>query len=68
MLSDGLVTTQTGTRPVGDGVQEVSICVHSDTPVSHQPFTFSLCSFISQGAVEVAKLVKRLVDESNGAK
>jgi len=35
--------------PLGKGVKEVSICCHSDTP----------------GAVEVARLVKKLVDESN---
>lgn len=33
MLSEGLVTTLGGTLPIGDGVTEVSICVHSDTPV-----------------------------------
>lgn len=34
MLSDGLVTTLGSRLPIGDGVTEVSICVHSDTPVS----------------------------------
>ena len=33
MLDEGLVTTSAGTLPIGDGVREVSICVHSDTPV-----------------------------------
>lgn len=33
MLNEGLVTTSAGTLPIGDGVREVSICVHSDTPV-----------------------------------
>ncbi|KAH8111825.1 lactam utilization protein lamb [Phellopilus nigrolimitatus] len=49
MLAEGLVTTKSGTLPIGEGVEEVSICVHSDTP----------------GAVEIAQTVKRLVDESN---
>ncbi|TFK46283.1 lactam utilization protein lamb [Heliocybe sulcata] len=43
------VTTTAGTIPFPDGVDEVSICVHSDTP----------------GAVEIAKLVKGMVDDSN---
>ncbi|PAV19385.1 hypothetical protein PNOK_0431900 [Pyrrhoderma noxium] len=49
MLSDGLITTKNGTMPIAEGIQEISICVHSDTP----------------GALEIAKLVKRLVDSSN---
>ncbi|KAK7690309.1 hypothetical protein QCA50_006966 [Cerrena zonata] len=49
ILSEGLVTTKTGIVPLGQGVTDVSICVHSDSP----------------GAVEIAQLVKRLVDESN---
>jgi len=49
VLSEGLVTTTAGTLPIGKGVHDVSICVHSDTP----------------GSVEIAQLVKRLVDESN---
>ncbi|KIJ25833.1 hypothetical protein M422DRAFT_38449 [Sphaerobolus stellatus SS14] len=44
------VTCNNGTYlPLGKNVTEVSICCHSDTP----------------GAVEVAKIVKSLVDESN---
>ncbi|KAJ7155222.1 lactam utilization protein lamb [Mycena filopes] len=44
------VTTNTGAfLPLGDNLMEVSICCHSDTP----------------GAVENAKLVKTLVDQSN---
>ena len=34
MLTEGLVTTQAGTVHIGHDVSEVSICVHSDTPVS----------------------------------
>ncbi|KAH8094907.1 lactam utilization protein lamb [Cristinia sonorae] len=49
VLSEGLVTTTAGTLPIGEGVDDVSICVHSDTP----------------GSVEIAKTVKSLVDESN---
>ncbi|KAI5119240.1 hypothetical protein M0805_008791 [Coniferiporia weirii] len=49
MLTEGLVTTKGGTTPIGEGVEEVSICVHSDTP----------------GSVEIARTVKRLVDENN---
>lgn len=33
ILSDGLVTTKAGTIPIGVGVKDVSICVHSDSPV-----------------------------------
>lgn len=33
MLSTGLVTTLGGPLHIGDNVSEVSICVHSDTPV-----------------------------------
>jgi len=43
------ITTTAGTLPFPQGVEEVSICVHSDTP----------------GAVEIAKAVKTMVDESN---
>ncbi|TFK35166.1 hypothetical protein BDQ12DRAFT_688600 [Crucibulum laeve] len=50
LLSSRLVTTVAGTYlPLGENIDEVSICCHSDTP----------------GAVEVAQLVKKLVDESN---
>ncbi|KAJ7093308.1 lactam utilization protein lamb [Mycena belliarum] len=50
LLDTHQITTNTGARlPLGEGVTEVSICCHSDTP----------------GAVEIAKLVKSLVDESN---
>ncbi|KZT03046.1 lactam utilization protein lamb [Laetiporus sulphureus 93-53] len=49
MLSEGLVTTQSGFVPLGAGVTNVSICCHSDTP----------------GAVEIAYAVKAMVDESN---
>lgn len=40
MLNEGLVTTLSGTLPIGDGVTEVSICVHSDTPVRANSFPF----------------------------
>lgn len=40
MLNEGLVTTLGGTLPIGDGVREVSICVHSDTPVSSKPHLY----------------------------
>ncbi|THH06189.1 hypothetical protein EW145_g4259 [Phellinidium pouzarii] len=56
MLAEGLVTTKTGTVPIGEGVREISICVHSDTPVR---------AIFSLGAVEIAQTVKRLVDENN---
>jgi len=49
MLNEGLITTRAGAVHIGEGVKEVSICVHSDTP----------------GAVEIANEVKLLVDESN---
>lgn len=34
MLKEGLVTTENGSVHIGEGVTEVSICCHSDTPVS----------------------------------
>ncbi|KDQ58292.1 hypothetical protein JAAARDRAFT_177492 [Jaapia argillacea MUCL 33604] len=50
ILANRQITTNAGTFiALPAGVEEVSICVHSDTP----------------GAVEIAKLVKSLVDESN---
>ncbi|GJJ14084.1 hypothetical protein Clacol_008341 [Clathrus columnatus] len=50
LLTKHEITCNDGTYlPIGKGVTEVSICCHSDTP----------------GAVEVATLVKTLVDESN---
>ncbi|GBE85596.1 Lactam utilization protein [Sparassis crispa] len=49
LLKEGQVTTTSGFVPLSDGVTDVSICCHSDTP----------------GAVEIAQTVKALVDESN---
>ncbi|KAF8187966.1 lamb YcsF family protein [Mycena galopus ATCC 62051] len=50
LLESGQITTNDDVfLPLGEGVTEVSICCHSDTP----------------GAVEIAHLVKSLVDESN---
>ncbi|KAF7342497.1 Lactam utilization protein lamB [Mycena venus] len=50
LLESHEVTTNADSfLPLGDHVTEVSICCHSDTP----------------GAVEIAQLVKSLVDESN---
>ncbi|KAJ7200824.1 lactam utilization protein lamb [Mycena pura] len=50
MLEKHQVTTNDGGHlPLGENVTEVSICCHSDTP----------------GAVEIARLVKALVGESN---
>lgn len=50
LLNEKKVTTIAGTYlSLGEKVNEISICCHSDTP----------------GAVEIAKLVKSLVDESN---
>ncbi|KAF4622283.1 hypothetical protein D9613_009037 [Agrocybe pediades] len=50
LLNEKLVTTVGGGfLPLGENVDEVSICCHSDTP----------------GAAEIAQLVKKLVDESN---
>ncbi|EIN04496.1 lactam utilization protein lamb [Punctularia strigosozonata HHB-11173 SS5] len=49
LLNEHLVTTTAGTLLIGEGVTEVSICCHSDTP----------------DAVQIAQTVKALVDESN---
>ncbi|KAI0667168.1 lactam utilization protein lamb [Trametes maxima] len=49
LLEEKQITTTTGFLPLGEGVREVSICCHSDTP----------------GAVEIAETVKALVDENN---
>ncbi|PPQ76380.1 hypothetical protein CVT26_015388 [Gymnopilus dilepis] len=50
LLNEKKVTTVGGDfLPLGNNVNEVTICCHSDTP----------------GAVEIAQLVKSLVDESN---
>ncbi|KJA16223.1 hypothetical protein HYPSUDRAFT_147989 [Hypholoma sublateritium FD-334 SS-4] len=52
ILNEKKVTTIAGTHlSLGENIREVSICCHSDTP----------------GAVEVAQLVKKLVDESNNS-
>lgn len=45
MLNEGLVTTLGGTLPIGDGVTEVSICVHSDTPVRVYSFPFYMTPY-----------------------
>lgn len=70
MLNEGLVTTLAETLPIGEGVREISICVHSDTPVRSESFSCgsqlnSLTTLFIQGSVEIAQTVKRLVDESN---
>ncbi|KAJ7713043.1 lamb YcsF family protein [Mycena metata] len=50
LLESHEITTNTGGfLPLGDNLTEVSICCHSDTP----------------GAVEIAQLVKAIVDETN---
>ncbi|KAF9076879.1 lactam utilization protein lamb [Rhodocollybia butyracea] len=50
LLEHHQVTTNANTfLPLGNNIPEVTICCHSDTP----------------GAVEIARLVKSLVDESN---
>ncbi|RDX40071.1 LamB/YcsF family protein [Lentinus brumalis] len=49
LLQEQKITTVSGALPLPDGVVEVSICCHSDTP----------------GAVEIAQAVKALVDENN---
>ncbi|KAH9938895.1 LamB/YcsF family protein [Epithele typhae] len=49
LLSDKQITTLGGSVPLPEGVSEVSICCHSDTP----------------GAVEIAHAVKALVDWNN---
>ncbi|KAF5378180.1 hypothetical protein D9615_007509 [Tricholomella constricta] len=50
LLSSHQITTIDGSHlPLGDNLTEVSICCHSDTP----------------GAVEIAQMVKSIVDESN---
>jgi len=51
LLSEGQVTTTTGFVSLGEGIKDVSICCHSDTP----------------GAVGIAHAVKALVDESNAS-
>ena len=60
------ITTVSGTLPLPDDVSEVSICCHSDTPVSLDSIflTWTL-SLILQGAVEIATVVKSLVDGYN---
>ncbi|KAH9884322.1 hypothetical protein C8Q73DRAFT_770713 [Cubamyces lactineus] len=49
LLEENRITTTTGSLPLTEGVTEVSICCHSDTP----------------GAVEIAEAVKALVDRNN---
>ncbi|KAI0739996.1 LamB/YcsF family protein [Daedaleopsis nitida] len=49
LLDEKKITTVGGALPLSDGVSEVSICCHSDTP----------------GAVEIAQAVKALVDKNN---
>ncbi|KAF7427796.1 hypothetical protein PC9H_007012 [Pleurotus ostreatus] len=52
LLTEGLVTTNDGSKiPLGANITEVSICCHSDTP----------------GAIEIATLVRSIVDMSNKA-
>jgi len=52
LLTKHQITTTSGNLlPIGEGVTEVSICCHSDTP----------------GAVEIAQAVKAVVDEINQA-
>ena len=52
---------------LGEKVEEVSICCHSDTPVSFLVILIQIPGLCctGKGAVEIAKLVKSLVDESN---
>ncbi|KAH9850512.1 lactam utilization protein lamb [Lenzites betulinus] len=49
LLQQRRITTVSGFLPLAEGVNEVSICCHSDTP----------------GAVEIAETVKALVDRNN---
>ncbi|KAI0925357.1 hypothetical protein AcW1_002964 [Taiwanofungus camphoratus] len=49
LLSQRQITTTSGFLPWAEGVMEVSICCHSDTP----------------GAVELTQTVKALVDQNN---
>ncbi|KAI0706698.1 LamB/YcsF family protein [Earliella scabrosa] len=49
LLGESKITTLSGALPLPEGVSEVSICCHSDTP----------------GAVEIAHAVKELVDQNN---
>jgi lactam utilization protein B len=69
LLNEKQVTTIAGTYlPLGDNITEVSICCHSDTPVRLHLLLRSKCLIFSpQGAVEIAQMVKQLVDESNKA-
>ena len=67
LLSAGEITTTAGTLPLAPGVREVSICCHSDTPVRPSSLLFFLRedANVAQGAVEIARVVKALVDENN---
>lgn len=73
LLDSRKITTVSGTIPLPDDVTEVSICCHSDTPVSlitvirrnaHSECLFD-CHSPVQGAVEIATAVKELVDAYN---
>lgn len=45
LLASHAVTTVSGKRlPIGQNVSEVSICCHSDTPVSVDDRSFRACS------------------------
>lgn len=50
LLETGEITTTEGYKPIGEGFDKVTICVHSDTP----------------GCVETTKAIRKLVDENNG--
>ncbi|THH15910.1 hypothetical protein EW146_g4650 [Bondarzewia mesenterica] len=54
LLTSRQITTTSGLLPLTTGVEQVSICVHSDTPLPRL-----------QGAPEIAHVVKSLVDEHN---
>ncbi|OBZ73033.1 Lactam utilization protein lamB [Grifola frondosa] len=49
LLAECRITTTSGYLPLPEGVTDVSICCHSDTP----------------GAVEITQTVKKLVDKNN---
>ena len=74
LLGQRRITTVQGTLPLPEGVAEVSICCHSDTPVRASSFCgfpklggAGLTHAALQGAVEIANAVKALVDENNTA-
>jgi len=68
LLRESLITTEIAGQylPLETEADEVTICVHSDTPVSiHVQIVYIGAKFALEGAVDIAKLVRKLVDEHN---